>query len=136
MGEKIVTAAKIVWSCLLVMQLCLVSGCFYQDRVKHLASDVCLITPERAGKDDVIAYLGQPLITRRADDGSEIWIYYDVEKSLLRQMPFIGSKMGYEKYNVVIVTISGKTVRTCVYRYLPEEEFKRTVIEHGEQPGK
>lgn len=128
--------AKIVGYCLLVAQLCLVSGCFYQDRVKHLASDVCLVTPARASKEDVLAYLGQPTITRQGDDGSEILIYYDVEKSFLRQIPLIGPKIGYENYNVAIVTISGKSVRTCVYRYLSEAEFKRTMVEHGEQSAK
>lgn len=130
------SGSKIVASCLIVVQLCLISGCFYQDRVQHLASDVCLVTPERTDKGQVLAYLGQPAITRRGDDGSEIWIYYQVEKSFLRQVPVIGSRMGYENYNVVIVTLSDKSVRTCIYRYLSEEEFKRTVKEHGDQPAK
>lgn len=101
-----------------------------------MTSDVCLILPEKSTKEDVLTYLGQPAITRREDDGSETWIYYHAEKSLLRKMPVVGSKLGYENFDVVTVSFSEKIVRMCVYRYFTEDQFKQTVTEHGEQPGK
>jgi len=131
-----VRGLKIFTFFLLLVQACLLSGCLYQDRVPHLASDVCLILPEKSTKEDVLSYLGQPAITRREADGSEIWIYYQVEKSLMRKLPLVGAKMGYENYDVVTVSFVEKTVRMCAYRYFNEEQFKQTVKEHGEQPGK
>jgi outer membrane protein assembly factor BamE (lipoprotein component of BamABCDE complex) len=101
-----------------------IAGCAKKN-VRNLASDVCLVTPEKTTKEQVLTYLGQPDVQYEAEDGSEVWIYYDEKKTALRNTPYIGDKIGEENYPTVKVTFKGDTVRTCVYRLLTEEEFEQ-----------
>jgi len=97
-------------------------GCAKKN-VRHLASDVCLVTPEITTKEQVLAYLGQPDEQNEMADGGEIWLYYDAKKDALQGTPYIGNKIGDKKYEMVTVTFGGDIVQTCVYRLLSEEEF-------------
>ena len=97
-------------------------GCAKKN-VRHLASDVCLITPDKTTKDEVLAYLGQPDAQHQMADGSEIWEYYEEKKKLLHDTPYIGDKFGDKKYETVRVAFRGDIVKTCIYRMLTEEEF-------------
>ena len=97
-------------------------GCAKKN-VRHLASDVCLVTPEVTTKEQVLSYLGQPDEQNEMADGGETWIYYDTKKTALRDTPYIGDKIGDKKYEMVKVTFGGDIVQTCVYRLLSEEEF-------------
>ncbi len=99
------------------------AGCAKKN-VRHLASDVCLVTPEKTTKEQVLTYLGQPDEQYEMAEGGETWIYYDVNKSALHDTPFIGQKIGDKKYEMVKVTFGGEIVQTCVYRLLTEEEFE------------
>ena len=99
------------------------TGCAKKN-VRHLASDVCLITPEISTKEQVFTYLGQPDEQYEMMDGSETWFYYEVKKDLLNKTPYIGDRIGDKKYETVKVTFAGEIVRTCVYRSLSEEEFQ------------
>ncbi len=94
--------------------------------VRHLNSDVCLMTPGTS-KQEVLTYLGTPR-EQRVDQHGEIWIYYKVNKSLLRKTPFIGDKLGDEDVEVVTVHFMGDQINTCAYRSLTAEEFKQTKI--------
>ena len=98
------------------------AGCAKKN-VRHLASDVCLVTPELTTKEQVLTYLGQPDEQNEMAGGGETWIYYDVKKTGLRDTPYIGEKIGDKKYEMVKVTFGGDVVQTCVYRLLSEEEF-------------
>jgi len=99
------------------------TGCA-KKKVRHLASDVCLIAPETTTKEQVITYLGQPDEQYEMAEGGEVWIYYDVKKTALRNTPYIGDKIGEQKYEMVKVTFEGDTVQTSFYRLLTEEEFE------------
>ena len=99
------------------------SGCAKKN-VRHLASDVCLVTPEKTTKEQVLTYLGLPDEQYEMAEGGETWIYYDVKKSALRDTPYVGDKLGDKKYEMVKVTFMGDTVQTSAYRLLTEEEFQ------------
>jgi hypothetical protein len=111
-----------------VVCLCLLgfvgSGCFYHDPVRHLSSDICLITPNLT-KKEVLATLGEPDQKQKGDQG-EVWLYREVNKSFLRKTPYIGDKLGSEKYDVVTITFAGDMVSTCLYRAYNEEEIKKS----------
>ena len=98
------------------------AGCAKKN-VRHLASDVCLVSPEKTTKEQVLTYLGQPDEQNEMVDGGETWIYYDAKKTALRDTPYIGDKIGDKKYEMVKVTFTGDIVQTVIYRSLTEEEF-------------
>lgn len=99
------------------------AGCAKKS-VRHLASDVCLITPEVSTKEQVLTYLGQPDEQYEMADGTETWFYYEVRKSLLNNTPYVGDKIGDKKYETVKVTFTGEVVQTSLYRSMSEEEFQ------------
>jgi hypothetical protein len=100
------------------------AGCA-KKHVRHLASDVCLITPEVSTKEQVITYLGTPDEQYEMADGTETWFYYEVRKSLLNNTPYVGDQLGDKKYETIKVTFAGDVVQTCFYRSLSEEEFQQ-----------
>ena len=101
------------------------AGCARKN-VKHLASDVGLITPGTSTKQDVVNYLGQPNSEYKMPDGGLLWVYYETKKTMLRDTPYIGGKIGEETYEVVKVTFNGDIVQTIGYRSMSEEDFKET----------
>jgi len=102
------------------------SGCFYRDPVRHLSSDICLITPNLT-QQEVLATLGSPDEKKKGEQG-EIWIYREVKKSFLRKTPYVGEKLGSENYDVVTITFAGDIVSTCLYRAYNEEELKKNGV--------
>jgi outer membrane protein assembly factor BamE (lipoprotein component of BamABCDE complex) len=100
-----------------------IAGCAKKN-VRHLASDVCLINPEKTTKEQVLTYLGQPDEQYEMAEGGETWFYYDAKKTALRKTPYIGNKIGEQKYETVKVVFQGDIVQTCLYRLLTEEEFE------------
>jgi hypothetical protein len=120
MHKKLYTIALTVSFVVLMV----VAGCAKKN-VRHLASDVCLVTPEETTKEQVLTYLGQPDERYEMAEGGETWIYYDVKKTALRDTPYIGDKIGDKKYEMVKVVFGGDIVRTCVYRLLTDEEFEQ-----------
>ncbi len=73
--------------CLFLLGL-VTTGCFYRDPVRHLSSDICLITPNLTQKE-VLATLGAPDEKQKGELG-EIWMYREVKKSFLRKTPYVG----------------------------------------------
>jgi hypothetical protein len=120
MVKKLFILAVVIW---MVVSLGL-AGCANK-HVRHLASDVCLITPEQTTKAQVLTYLGQPDEQYEMADGSETWVYYDIKKSTLAETPYIGDRIGDKKYDMAKVTFGGDIVKTCLYRSLTEEEYKQ-----------
>ncbi len=104
------------------------SGCYNSEQVQHLSSDVCLLVPNTSTKEEVLSLLGQPDQRVTAQDGQEIWYYYEVKKSFLRKTPYVGDKLGEEEFDLITVTFTGDRVLTCVYRSLTQEEFEKTGI--------
>jgi outer membrane protein assembly factor BamE (lipoprotein component of BamABCDE complex) len=94
-------------------------------QVRYLASDVCLVEPDKTTKQEVLSYLGQPDEQYVEPTGEEVWVYYDAKKSMLSNTPYIGDQVGDEKFEMVTVTFNGDIVRTSVYRSMSEEEFKQ-----------
>ncbi len=94
-------------------------------QVRYLASDVCLVEPEKTTKQEVLSYLGQPDEQYVEPTGEEVWVYFDEKKNLLSDTPYIGDKVGDQKFEMVTVTFDGDIVRTTVYRSMNEEEFKQ-----------
>lgn len=119
MSKKLLTMAAA-----LSLALCLVMGGCTRKNVRHLASDACLITPEKTTKETVLAYLGPPDQLLEMADGDESWLYYEVKKDLLRKTPYLGDKLGEQHYEAVKVVFKGNLVQTCFYRQLTEEEFQ------------
>jgi len=101
----------------------LLSGCGGGEPVRHLSSDVCLLSPGKMTQKDVVTYMGEPDKRQTDSDGRLVWIYYAVRKSTLRKAPLLGDKLGYEEYDVVTVTFDGETMQACVYRSYTEKEF-------------
>ena len=107
--------------------LFLLAGCFHRKPVQHLAADACLITPKLTTRQDVLNYLGEPAESLKHEDGSEEWIYYQANKSLLRKTPYVGDKLGSEEYDILHIIFNGDIVQTCIYRNLPEKEFQNQI---------
>ena len=107
-------------------------GCFYSGVVRHLASDVSLVVPDNTTQSEVLSYMGSPQLKYRLSAAEEKWIYYQAKKSFLRKMPLLGSGLGTEKYNVVIIIFDNQTVKSREYREFPEDEFKNQVVKSGE----
>jgi len=101
-------------------------GCFYREPVRHLASDVCMIS-EGVSQKEVLQYLGSP-DERQGGKEAELWIYFQVNQTVLRKAPYIGDRLGREDVDVVTVRFAGDKVVTCVYRSMSEEEFRGSGI--------
>jgi len=99
------------------------AGCARKN-VRHLASDVGMISPGTTTKQEVFNYLGQPDAEYKMTEGGLLWVYYEARKTMLRDTPYIGKKVGEETYEVVKVTFNGDIVQTVGYRAMSEEDFK------------
>ncbi len=99
------------------------AGCHHEP-VHHLVSDACLLSPG-VSPQEVVTYLGVPQERRLGEQGNEVWVYYAVHKSFLRDTPFIGEKFGDKDYELVTVTFLNNAVSTCVYHSYTEEEIAR-----------
>ena len=123
-------AQRLVLSLLLIAVASLFSGCSSHE-VLHLASDASLITPGKTSQQEIVGLLGPPDQKQTLDQGGELWRYYQANKSLLRQTPYIGSRLGTEKYDVLTITFRDQRVVECVYRQLNEKEFAELGIDTG-----
>ena len=100
-------------------------GCARKN-VRHLASDVGLVTPGKSTKQEVANYLGQPDAEYKMAGGNLLWVYYEEDSDMLRDTPYIGEKIGEDTYEVVKVTFNGDVVQDIGYRTMSEEDFKET----------
>jgi hypothetical protein len=107
---------------LLALMLGLSTACAKKN-VRHLASDVCLVAPEKTTKQEVFNYLGQPDEEYKTPDGNILWVYHDLKKSILRETPYIGKNIGDETYEVVKVLFTGDIVQSIVYESMGEDDF-------------
>lgn len=107
----------------LIFLIFLLCGCFSKNSGRHLSSDVCLLFPEKTTKQEVVQQLGSPEI-RRIEESGEVWIYYQLHKSLMRKIPWAGQYFGKEEYEIVTVSFAGPQIRACVFRAMNSEEFQ------------
>lgn len=121
------------WLCLF-SAFTLIGGCSSHEYVRHLASDACLVTPQKSSKQEIQAYFGPPDKKQVLNSGDEEWTYFQQNKSLLRKTPYVGGKLGTEHYDVLIVVFRGDTVDLCQYRMLTDKEFKESQIDTGPKP--
>ena len=124
---------KTTLPCLLVI-LALAAGCSSHRYVRHLASDACLVTPQKTSKKEILSYFGPPDEKQTLSDGGEEWSYFQQNKSLLRKTPYVGKRLGTEDYDVMVLTFHGDTVATCQYRMFNEKEFKASHLAPAPQP--
>ena len=101
------------------------AGCSRKN-VRHLASDVGLVTPGTTTKQEVVTYLGTPDAEYKLTGGDLLWVYYEAKKTMLRDTPYIGEKIGEEAYEIVKVTFNGEIVKAIGYMTMREEEFKES----------
>ncbi len=108
----------------LVFLLLGLAGCGHHE-VRHLASDAALVVPGRTPRQEVISLLGFPDDKEQRDDGQEVWYYFERQQSRLRRTPYVGKWLGSEEYDVLVITLRGDEVVSCVYRNLTPAEFER-----------
>ncbi len=115
---------------LLAVMALLFSGCASHE-VRHLASDASLISPGQTSQQDILGMLGPPDQKVKLEQGGEKWLYYQVNKSFLRQTPYIGNRLGEENYDLLTITFRDQRVVDSVYRQLNEKEFAKLGIDTG-----
>lgn len=132
------TRIRIIPAIVFLLAGLLLSGlpaCSSHEPVRHLTSDISLLTPNYTTRKDVLAYLGEPDVKRAGTEGGETWIYYQVNRSTLRKTPYVGDRLGYEVYDVVTITFAGDIVKAREYRLLSEAEFKKAGLKAGAEQG-
>ena len=97
-------------------------GCARKN-VRHLVSDVSLVSPGTTKKQEVLDYLGQPDAEYKIEDGGVLWVYYEEKNNLLGKTPYFGEKFGKKTYEVVKVLFAGDDVQSIGYRTMREEDF-------------
>ncbi|MBW2466178.1 MAG: hypothetical protein JRF02_02665 [Deltaproteobacteria bacterium] len=125
-GEiRMLNKSLVITAALLLFFLTGLVGCGKQ-HVRHLASDVSMLTPGTTTKKEVLNYLGQPDVEYKTKEGGILWVYYQARRDLLRSTPYIGDKLSEETYEIVNVTFSGDNVLNVAYTTMKEEEFKES----------
>ena len=108
----------ILLSCAIIL---LLSGC-YTKQVRHLASDAALVKPGQSTRREVLQLLGQPDGHRMISPGVEEFVYYENRRSSLGRMPLVGSWVGPEGYEMMIITLDHDTVKECEFRVFSEDD--------------
>ena len=108
-------------SLLILSLLFLMAGCS-STPVRHLASDASLIKPGVSTKKDVLLYLGEPNGRRTVSPGVEEYVYYEEQRGSLGRAPVIGSWIGGEGYEMIVVTLQGDLVTDCQFRTFSEAD--------------
>jgi hypothetical protein len=104
------------------------AGCARKN-VRHLASDVSLVSPGTTKKQEVLNYLGQPDAEYKMDGGDILWVYYEEKTTLLGNTPYLGEKFGKKTYEIVKVVFAGDNVRSIGYRTMREEDFNESGLD-------
>jgi len=106
---------------LLALLPMLLAGCS-STPVRHLASDASLIKPGETTRKDVLLYLGEPNGRRTVGPGVEEFVYYQDIHSSFSGMPVIGSWVGKDGYEMIIITLKGDLVTDCQFRTFSEAD--------------
>ncbi len=106
--------------CLCTLTL-LLAGC-YTKQVRHLASDAALIKPGQSTRKDVLQFLGEPDGHRMVSPGVEEYVYYEDRRSSLGRAPLVGSWIGPEGYEMIIITLENDRVTGCEFRVFSKDD--------------
>jgi len=100
---------------IVISVLLLTAGC-YSKPVRHLASDASLIKAGESSREEVLRYLGEPDGQRTIAPGVEEYVYFEDVRNLVQRTPVVGSWMGTEGYDTLIVTLTGDRVTDLEFR--------------------
>ena len=103
------------------------TGCA-RENVRHLVSDVSMVSPGTTKKQEVLDYLGQPDAEYEMEGGGTLWVYYEEKNTLLRKTPYLGKKLGEKTYEIVKVLFAGDDVQSIDYRTMREEDFDESEL--------
>ncbi|HHO47055.1 MAG TPA: hypothetical protein ENN06_01135 [Desulfobacteraceae bacterium] len=93
----------------------LLAGC-YSKPVRHLASDASLIRAGESTRQDVLRYIGEPDGHRTVAPGVEEYVYHEERKNILGRTPLLGSVVGKEGDEMLIITLTGDRVSNVEFR--------------------
>lgn len=110
---------RLVLPCLVLVTL---FGCAGHP-VRHLASDVSLITPGTSTKSDVLTYLGDPDERQEKGTEPERWLYYEEQRSTIQRTMGFSKWFGPESVSRIIVTFDGDLVTDIRYNASESGEF-------------
>jgi len=82
-----------------------------------------MIKTGQTSRQDVVALMGDPDSKRMVSPETEEWVYYEEDRATLQDAPLVGGAFDSNGYNMVVMTFSGNTVRSCRYRGYDEDEF-------------
>lgn len=106
---------------IVISVLLLIAGC-YSKPVRHLASDASLIKAGESSRQDVLRYLGEPDGQRTVAPGIEEYVYSEDLRSFSQRAPLLGSWLGTEGYETLIVTFTGDRVTDLEFRAYREKD--------------
>ncbi len=107
----------------LIMALALALGGCSSGPSRHLASDVCMIKSGQTSRQEVLELMGEPDSRRMVAAGTEQWVYYEEETSVLQAAPMVGGVFDPSGYHMVVVTLAGDMVTSCRYSAYDDDEF-------------
>ncbi len=99
----------------------LVTGC-HSKQVRHLASDAALVKPGVSTKADVRRFLGEPNGSRTVSPGVVEYVYYEDVPGMFGHTPVIGSWVGAEGYEMIVVLLNNDVVISCEFRTFSEKD--------------
>lgn len=114
-------ARKFVMVLLVAVSL-LTSGCYIHP-VRHLAADVALLQDGKSTKEDVLIFLGEPDQQQQGENGSEVWLYEEVERSFLEKTPYLGKYLGSPAHRQVKVEFKNGIVVRSEYTSSDEDDL-------------
>ncbi len=98
------------------------SGCS-SNPIRHLVSDVAMISAGSTSREDVLKLMGDPDSKRMLNADTEEWVYYEEQAATLEGTPLFDGIFDPEGYDMVLITFSGDIVKTCHYRGHDDDEF-------------
>ncbi len=98
------------------------SGCSTTP-VRHLVSDVAMISAGSTSRAEVLKLMGDPDSKRMLNTDTEEWIYYEEKAAILDGTPLLKGVFDPNGYDMVSITFSGDIVKTCHYRGNDDDEF-------------
>ncbi len=98
------------------------SGCS-SNPIRHLVSDVAMISAGSTSREDVLKLMGDPDSKRMLNADTEEWVYYEEQAATLEGTPLFDGVFDPDGYDMVLITFSGDIVKTCNYRGHDDDEF-------------
>lgn len=107
---------------IIVVLLVSISGCYIKP-VRHLASDIALLTAGKSTQEDVLIFLGEPDDKQKLEDGVEKWLYTEEKATFLEKTPYVGKHIGSPEYRRAVVTLKDGVVSDASYFSKDEDDM-------------